>query len=113
MLIALVYAYVKLRQIRGQQYRYTNYVINFRWDISPLVTKLPRLLSEYDMIVLKPANTNKNNRLQRQFINDQWVRCVVVHEWLLYLKEYHAGYRDIEIDIMALSGLSEDGDVGY
>ena len=63
------------------------------------------------MIILKPANTNENNRLQRQFTVDQRVRRAAVYIQLLYLKEYHAGYRDIKIDTVALSKLPINGDV--
>ena len=64
MLIARIHTYVKLCQIRGQQFRYTGHVINFCRDICLLFIKLPRLPREYDVIILKSANTNEDNRLQ-------------------------------------------------
>jgi len=111
MLIARVHVYVEVRQVRGQQYRYTGNVVNFYRKNTTVFAKLPQLPRNIEVLVLKPSNTNSNNRLQRQFSRDHRVRRSCIYQWLVYLKANHPGYRDVDIDTDTLNQLPEDGDV--
>ena len=74
MLIARVHVYVEVRQIRGQQYRYSGNVVNFHRDTATLCHELPHLPRDLDILLLNPSNTNASHRLQRQFARDHRVR---------------------------------------
>ena len=96
---------------RGQQYKYTGHVINFLRDIGKVYRKLPLLPQDLEIVLLRPANSSANPRLQRQFIREFRVRREAVSVWLEYLRMNHSGYRDIEIDTEVLSQLPDDGTV--
>jgi ATP-dependent DNA helicase PIF1 len=111
MLIAKVHVMVKVHQIRGQQYRYSGHVCNFLRDIGKIYNKLPLLPRDLEIILLKPANTDTNPDLNRQFRKDYRVRHTAITIWLKHLKQFHPGYRDIEIDRATLAQLPENGEV--
>lgn len=111
MLIARVHTYTDVRQIRGEQYRYSGNVVNFHRNTQKVVDRLPLLPSQVEILLLKPSNTNSDNRLQRQFSRDHRVRRGHIQTWLIHLKANHSGYRDIVIDEAALAQLPVDEDV--
>jgi hypothetical protein len=76
-------------------------------DTSKVYNKLPLLPSDLE-VILRPANTSTDPRLNRQFIRDFRVRRGAFNQWLYYLCRNHPGYQDIDIDQAALSSLPED-----
>jgi len=92
MLITRIHFYVKVQQIRGGQYRYSGHIINFRQNITKLYQTLSLLSQNLSIILLKLLNTNKKNRLQRQFVRQNKVRYYVIKVWLLYLKNNYSNY---------------------
>jgi hypothetical protein len=74
MLIARVYIYVEIRQIREQQYRYTDHVVNFHRKTKVMHHKLSLLFKNIDIVILKSFNIDQHHRLQRQFVRDHKVR---------------------------------------
>jgi hypothetical protein len=111
MLIARIHVYVEVRQIREQQYRYKNNVVNFHRKSDDLLSKLSLLSKDIHVILLKSLNSNEDHRLQRQFLRQHRVRRTYIAQWLHYLKRHHSGYRDVVIDEVTLSQLSDDDDV--
>ena len=60
--------------------------------------RLPRLPSECNIILLKPAGAKnlENSDTFRKFKVDFRVRRDYVSRWLSYLRQNHAGYRQTE-----------------
>ncbi|RFU33151.1 hypothetical protein B7463_g3183, partial [Scytalidium lignicola] len=111
MLIAKVHIHMEVCQVRGQQFKYTEHIINFLRDTRKVYNKLPMLPSDLDIIILQPSNTTENTNLSRQFIRNFHVRQEPVRIWLEYLKQHHVGYQDIEVDTQTLTQLPRDGNV--
>lgn len=74
MLIARVHVHVEVCQVRGQQYKYTGYIINFLRDTGKVYNKLLMLPSDLDIIMLRPSNTSENTNLSRQFMRNFRIR---------------------------------------
>ncbi|KAF3027504.1 hypothetical protein E8E15_010132 [Penicillium rubens] len=53
----------------------------------PSTAKLPLLPTELDIVLLRPADTNKHPGMRRQFIQDFRVRRQGVSQWLRSLQE--------------------------
>jgi hypothetical protein len=111
MLIARVHVCLEVRQIRGQQYKYTGHIINFLRDVGKVYRKLPLLPQDLEIVLLRPAGSSANPRIQRQFSRDFRVRREAVRVWLEYLQTNHPGYLDIDVDNEVLSQLPDDGTV--
>ena len=111
MLIARVHVFVEIRQVRGQQYKYSGHVCNFLRDIGKVYTRLPLLPENLEMVIIRPANTATAPGLSRQFRQDYRVRREAVWQWLQFLKTNHPGYRDIGLDHSVLGRLPIDGNV--
>jgi hypothetical protein len=105
MLIARVHPSVEVRKVRGAQFRYTGHVVNFMRDVARVYDNLPLLPRDLDVTVLRPSNADSDGRMRRQFRRDFRVRIGHIRPWLLYLKEHHPGYRDIQIDEEAFQQL--------
>jgi hypothetical protein len=111
MLIARVHVFIEVRQVRGQQYKYKGHIVNFLRDTGRVYNTLPLLPNDLDIVILRPSNTSADPRMQRQFVRDFKVRRGAVLQWLLFLRDHHAGYRDIEISQEALNRLPVDDNV--
>jgi hypothetical protein len=79
-LIARVHVHVEVRQVRGQQFKYTGHVINFLRDVGKVYKKLPLLPQDLEIVLLRPANSSANPRLQRQFERDFRVHWRVIRD---------------------------------
>jgi ATP-dependent DNA helicase PIF1 len=108
MLIARVHCFVEVRQVRGVQYKYKGHTVNFLTNTLKVYNRLPLLPQDVDVIVVRPANWNKDPRMRRQFRGDFRVRKPVVKAWLEHLKRHHPAYRDIEIAYDNLDALGDD-----
>ena len=94
------------------------YIINFLRDVGKVyrkLRKLPLLPQDLEIVLLRPAGSSTNPKIQRQFSRDFRVRREAVRVWLEFWLEYlrtnHPGYRDIEVDNAVLSQLPDDGTV--
>jgi hypothetical protein len=99
---------VKIRQVRGQQYKYKGHIINFLRDTGRVYKILPLLPQNLDIVILRPFNT-ADPRLSRQFVRD--LHMGAVSQWLHFLYRHHPGYFDIEISREALDRLPQDASV--
>jgi hypothetical protein len=86
MLIARVYVFIEIRQIRGAQYKYKSHIVNSLRDIGKVYNSLPLLSRDLEIVLFRPLNTFQNPRLNRQFIKDFRVRQNVVCRWLEFLR---------------------------
>jgi hypothetical protein len=111
MLIARVHVFVEVRQVRGQQYKYSGHVVNFLRNTGKIYDKLPLLPPDLEMVLLRPSNTASNPRLNRQFVHDFKVRRDNIVRWLHFLRVHHPGYRTIEIEQANIDRLPLDGNV--
>ena len=110
-LIARIHVAIQVRQVRGQQYKYSGHVVNFLRNTAHVYEALPLLPRDLDIVVLRPSNYGENERLHRQFRADCRVRRNAVRIWLDYLIAHHPAYRDIKIHEENLSQLPADGNV--
>ncbi|KAF2832719.1 hypothetical protein CC86DRAFT_241454, partial [Ophiobolus disseminans] len=60
MLIARVHCFVEVRQIRGQQFKYRGYVVNFLNNTAKIFNKLPLLPEDLNIIIIRPKNWKDN-----------------------------------------------------
>ena len=111
MLIARVYVFVNIMQIRGQQHLYRGHVVHFLRDVGKVYNQLPLLPTELDIILLKPKNTTGSEHLQQQFRRQFRIRRSHVKQWLDWLKAMHPGYRDVIISQQRLEALPYNSDV--
>jgi hypothetical protein len=70
--------------------------------------RLPLLPRDLDIILIRPANYNRDPHMQRQFRQDLRVRKSVVNAWLLHLRRHHPAYCNIEIAHDNLEALPDD-----
>lgn len=114
-LIARANVLVQVQQIKGQQFSYSGHTVNFMQNVTKVYRKLPLLLSDLDIILLKQAlgsgNDNRaiNQRLEQIFrVQRERIRI-----WLGYLQKNHSDYQNIIIDSIKLSALLEDGSIHF
>jgi hypothetical protein len=56
MLIARVYVFIKIRQIRDVQYKYKGHIANFLRDIGKVYDNLPLLFRDLKIVFFRPTN---------------------------------------------------------
>ena len=71
-------------------------------DISAFAKSLPRLPKELDVIIVRKEGSQNSHK-------DFRVRRSVVENALRWLKDHNKYYRNIDIDLAALSQLPDDG----
>ena len=78
-----------------------------------LYNKLPLLLEDLDILILKPAthSSEQDQLVNKQFERSFQVRQEAVKAWLVFLKINHSDYRSIEINLSALRKLPENTSV--
>ena len=86
------------------QYGYKGHVIYMPQDLSVFATSLLRLPSELDVMIVRKKGSNNTHR-------DFRVRRMVLQCALQWLKRNNKCYRNIDIDVSALSQLPEDRDL--
>ena len=111
MLIARVHVAMQVRQVRGQQYKYSGHVINFLRNTGRVYNSLPLLPEDLDIVILRPSNANSEQGLRHQFRQECRVRKLVVRDWLEYLRQHHPGYAGITLNELNLQQLPDDMDV--
>ncbi|KAH7082828.1 hypothetical protein BKA63DRAFT_486263 [Paraphoma chrysanthemicola] len=65
LLIARVHCFVEVRQIRGQQYKYRGYIVNFLNNTGKVYNTLPLLPQDLDIIIIRPKNWNTDERMRQ------------------------------------------------
>jgi hypothetical protein len=75
MVIARSHVQMMIKRYRGHQYHYTGHCVSFTQEIVKIVSILPNLPEELDIILLRPSRQAIDNpRYQRQFQHDFRVR---------------------------------------
>lgn len=114
MLIARINLHIQVRRVRGQQYRYTGHIVCFMQNVQTIATRLPRLPSDLNIIIVKPHMPPGHpieTNVRRALAVDLRVRRRYVETWLHHLKRNHLGYSDIEISQENAQALPEDADI--
>ena len=111
LLIARVYVHLQVVRVRGQQHRYTGHVCCFSQNTPKTWRQLPRLPSELDILVIRPAAVEGGEYLSRRFTKQYTVRRFAIAQWLYFLKVNHPDYHDIEIYNTRLTSLPENGSI--
>ena len=102
MLISAVMPFMFIYRLLHGQYGYKGHVINLPQDITTFVSRLPRLPSQLDILLVRKEGSDNTHC-------DFRVRKLVVLRALKWLKQHNKFYRNIEINQDALDQLSEDG----
>ena len=103
MLISRIFPVISVYCLRGGQYAYRGNVINFPQDVSEFVTRLPRIPSSLDVLIVRRNSANG------VAFRDFTVRRNKVIRALYWLKENNRYYTDIVIDKEVLHSLPENG----
>ena len=79
-MITRVYIYIQIKRTRSHQYFYKKHIINFLQNVTKIFNILPLLPEKLDIIIVRPPNTENNDRIRRQFIKDTKVRksCIKI-----------------------------------
>ena len=110
MLIARSHVQMMIFRYRGHQYRFSGHCVSFMQNTVRTVSVLPNLLTELNMVLVRPADTG-NEAYERQFRADFRVQKDHVLAWLRYLREHHPDYRHVTLSIDRVEALPADGDV--
>ena len=106
MLISAVMPIMSIYRLPHGQYGYSGHVINLPQDVASFATRLPRLPSELDVIVVRKEGAGQSHRDFR--VRRSIVQCAL--QWLVtHNKYYHANH--VHIDVSALEHLPEDGNI--
>ena len=70
MLIARAHVHVQVYMIKDHQYKYSGHTVTFMQNTQKLYNKLPLLLEDLDILILKPATHSSE---QDQLVNKQFV----------------------------------------
>ncbi|KAG7009693.1 ATP-dependent DNA helicase [Physcia stellaris] len=112
LLIARVHVLMSYSRVKGVQYKYSGHIINFMQNTPKVVSKLPSLPRELQILHLKPSSANlKNSAVQREYDRRFNVRRDHVEKWLRYLIANHPDYANMTIDADRLSQLPENGSI--
>ena len=101
MLISTVLPIMSIYRLPHGQYSYSGHVINLPQDVASFATRLPRLPSELDAVVVRKEGGVQSHR-------DFRVRRSVVLRALQWLVANNIYYRNVHIDPSALALLPED-----
>ena len=111
MLIARAHVTMNLWRYKGQQYQYSGHVVSYLQNVPKVVSILPSLPSELQVLRLTPAASAANQTVQKEFERHCRVKRSDIEIWLRYLIQHHPDYRDVQIDGPRLSALPEDGSI--
>jgi hypothetical protein len=64
--------------VRGVQYKYKGHIVNFLTNLPKVYNRLPLLLEDLDIIIIRLFNWNKDPRMRRQFRVNTKVRRHVI-----------------------------------
>ncbi|KAK3919299.1 ATP-dependent DNA helicase [Frankliniella fusca] len=106
-LIARVHPVLSVYKVRGGQYGYSGNIINFPQDVQQLATALPHRLADLNSVITVRTQGVEGAEGHVDFK----VRAGRVRAALVWLKEHHRYYHDIDISEENLSQLPANGDV--
>ena len=98
MLISRANPVLQVTHAHGGQYKYSGHTICFPQDISNISKYLPHLISELDILVVRKCNSTNNPY-------EVFVRCTRVLATLEYKMENDPYYKDVHVNLVALSSL--------
>ena len=104
MLVSAVMPIMSIYRLPQGQYGYSGHVINLPQDVASFTTRLPRLPSEIDVIVVRKEGAGQSHR-------DFRVRRSVVQRALQWLVMHNKYYRANQVrgDVTALDQLPQEG----
>ena len=102
MLIFAVMPFMSIYHLPHGQYGYKGHVINLPQDITTFVSRLPRLPSQLDILLVRKEGSDSTHC-------DFRVRKLVILRALKWLKQHNKFYRNIEINQDALDQLPDRG----
>ena len=102
MLISAVMPLMSIYRLPHGQYGYKGHVINLPQDITTFVSRLPRLPSELDILLVRKEGSDNTHC-------DFRVRKLVVLRAIQWLKQHNKFYRNVEISQDALDQLPDYG----
>lgn len=138
LLIAPIHISMHIAHIKGAQYRYKGHVMTFLRDVPDVVTRLPRLPKNCNVVLIKPQQTMDDPRrgetmqqFRRSFTvrrDRVQVRCILLQtdshalqknfahpfhpqRWLEFLMQHHPGFHGFSIDYSLLLQLPGDASV--
>ena len=103
-MLATVLPIMSIYRLPHGQYSYSGHVINLPQDVASFATRLPRLPSELDAVVVRKEGGVQSHR-------DFRVRRSVVLRALQWLVANNIYYHNVHIDPSALALLPEDDDL--
>ncbi|KAK3922297.1 ATP-dependent DNA helicase [Frankliniella fusca] len=106
-LIARVHPVLSVYKVRGGQYGYSGNIINFPQDVQQLATALPHRLADLNSVITVRTQGVEGAEGHVDFK----VRAGRVRAALVWLKDHHRYYHDIDISEENLSQLPANGDV--
>ncbi len=101
LLIASVVPMMPVYRLPHGQYGYNGHVLNLPQDVSSFASKLPRTVSELDIVLVRKEGESGSHRLQSKTFHS--ITCITGAN-----NKY---YRSIEIDDIALQQLPKDGNL--
>jgi len=104
-----VYVYLQVVRVHGQQHCYTGHVYCFGQNTPKIWRQLPRLLTEFNILVVRLAAIEGGKYLNWQFTKQYTVKHFAITLWLYFLKVNHFNYCDIEICNIWLTSLPKNG----
>jgi hypothetical protein len=112
MCIAWAHVHMQVKRVWGHQYHYTGNCVSFMQNTVRFFDTLPLLPEEMDIVLLYPKKSSlEDPQYKHQFREEFKVRRSAILQWLVYLKEHHPDYRDINTSGSRLDTLPTDDDV--
>ena len=115
-LLMPVHIMIQAYSVKGGQYKYSGHCCNFTRDIANIVTKVPQLLEDIDIIIVRSKSDDDvaEQVTSRQLREAFQVKRSRVLANLEILQKFHPTFKDpnrVQIDHDALNSLPENGTI--
>jgi hypothetical protein len=115
-LLMPVHVMIQAYSVKGGQYKYSGHCCNFTRDIANIVTKLPQLPEDIDIIIVRSKSDDEiAEQVTSRRLHDAFqVKRSRVLANLEILQKFHPTFKDpnrVQIDHDALNSLPENGSV--
>ena len=116
MLLMPVHVMIQAYSVKDGQYKYSDHCCNFTRDIASIVTKLPQLPEDIDIIIIRSKSDNDiAEQVASRRLHDAFqVKRSRVLANLEILQRFHPTFKDpnrVQINHAALNSLPENGSV--
>ena len=112
MLLSKVHVQLQIWRVGGQQTKFAGHTCLFSRDTGALLTRLPLLPSELDVLIIKPDGhlaEQQNTAFARR--PEFQVKRSRLLDNLNALRRFHPSYRQVEINYEAIDSLPENGSI--